>query len=695
MSDISEKTNVNNTNQTTQLETAQLETASQWGLFSHKNFWPLFWSQFTGAFNDNLYKNALMILIAFSLSDLKMPFGLPNSVGVQACAAFFILPFFLFSSIAGQVADWMDKAKLVFRLKLLEAAVVVVCCVALFSGNVVFMWLALFLFGTQATFFGPVKYSILPQHIAPRSLMGANALVESGTFVAILAGTIIAGLLISLPQGVYFLCALMLATAGVGLWSAKHVPPAKACDGAKKPTANIFKSSWQVIQSARGTLSVWRSVLAISWFWFFGATLLSQFPIIVKETIGADQSVVSLFLVIFSLGIAVGSALCEKLSSHRVEIGLVPLGAIGMAAFSLDFYFALGQWSVMQVQADFIRNFFLQPGSLRVVLDLAGMSICGGFFIVPLYSILQTRSEPSMRSGVIGANNILNALFMTLSAAVAGAILLLTNDSTNIILFLVVAHCVVAAVVFLTVPEFLLRFLVWALIHAVYRVKKKNIENLPEQGPALIVANHVSFVDALIIFGCTSVPVKFVMYYKIYRLPVLNWLFKSVGAIEIAPKKENESVSQKAIEDIGRALQKEEIVVIFPEGALSRDGQIQEFRPGVLKVIKSFGKEVKVIPCYLGGLWGSSFSRSKEKLSHRVGDLLKRKINYMYKRALKLFSPTVEVKNTVVSLLVGSPISISPDSLDHSIDQIDIKYIEQKVRQLEAQHINSEKDLTI
>lgn len=622
---------------------------SQWKLLSKSHFAPLFWTQFLGAFNDNLYKNALLMLLGFNAA--LLPQNMSSSMAVNICAGLFILPFFLFSAWAGELADKNEKSQMIRWLKVWEIMIIGIGIGGLFFQNVYLMWGALFGLGVQSAFFGPLKYSILPQHLKENELIGGNALIESGTFIAILLGTILGGVLIAMDSGWAWVSVSALITALVGWYASTKIPTASAVAPDLKVGFNIIKQSINTIKEAKKVRSVYLSILGISWFWFFGATLLTQFPALVKDVLLADKVVVTLLLALFSVGIGVGSILCEKLSGSKVEIGLVPFGAIGMTLFCLDFYFALDGFAPVSTSS--ITQFLNQDGAYRIVLDLMALSVFGGFFIVPLYALIQSRSEASVRSRIIAANNIMNALFMVVSA-IAGIVALSMLNMTlpQLILALACVNALVAVYIFTLVPEFLMRFIVWLLIHTVYKIRKNNVNSLPEDGAAILVCNHVSFMDAIMIFGLSPRPVKFVMYYKIFNIPFFKYMFSAIGAIPIASKKEDPVVLENAYKKMEEYLNNGEIVVIFPEGAITKDGDVAQFKPGILKVLENC--PVPVIPSALSGLWGSMFSRKDQSVWRYIPKgFFGGTVSYNVGTAIAPSDVTIEKLHHEVSILRG------------------------------------------
>lgn len=578
--------------------------SSQFSLVGERRFGPFFLTQFFGAFNDNVYKNALIILIAFQLGDPAQ-----TNTLINLAAGLFILPFFLFSATAGQIADKIEKSRLIRTVKLLEIAIMCAAAFALVTRNVAALMALLFLMGTQSTIFGPVKYGILPQHLKPEELVGGNGMVEMGTFIAILIGTLLGGLLIGLPgNGTHWVALTVVSLALVGYLTSRGIPTAPAADPNLKIGSNPFTATWANLKFLRSDRTVFLACLGVSWFWFFGATYLTQLPNYTRLTLGGNEQVVTVLLTLFSLGVGAGSLACEKLSGGKVEIGLVPFGSIGLTAFAIDLYFAAGA-TPAGAQLIGAGAFLDQAGAFRVMGDVVLLGFFGGLYIVPLYALIQSRAAPAYRSRVIAGNNILNALLMVLSAAVAAIALGAGMSIPQLFLLTAVMNLAVAAFIYSLVPEFLVRFVVWMLIHTVYRMKKTGLQHVPEEGPALLVCNHVSFVDALILGGCIRRPVRFVMYHKIFQVPVLSWFFRTVKAIPIAPQKENPTLLAKAMDDIAQELDEGHLVCVFPEGGLSADGEIAAFRSGVERMLQR--RPVPVVPMALSGLWGSFFSRAR------------------------------------------------------------------------------------
>ena len=573
--------------------------SSQFQLLRQRRFLPFFVTQFLGAFNDNVFKTALITLVSFRAGQLTT---LDGATLATLLPGLFILPYFLFSATSGQIADKFDKAAVARAVKVFEILVMILAAWGFVAHNLPALVAALFLMGLHSTVFGPVKYAYLPQHLAQLEIVGGNGLVEMGTFVAILVGQILGAALISASDSGVNVAVTVMGLAVLGWLASRAIPPTPASDGQLSINWNPLTETFANLRFARGNRVVWLSLLGISWFWFYGATLLAQFPTFARNVLGGDESVFILLLTVFSLGVGIGSLLCEKLSGGKVEIGLVPFGAIGLTLFGVDLFLAApsaaehgGHWTNVAI------------AHWRVLADIALIGLFGGFYIVPLYALIQTRSEKSHQSRIIAANNILNAAFMVVSAGVS--VLLFKAGLTIPQLFLATAlfNAVVAVYIYTLVPEFLMRFIVWMLIHTVYRLDAKGLDNVPEEGPAVVVCNHVSFVDALVITAACRRPIRFVMDHNIFRTPILSFVFRTNRCIPIAPAKENPALLEKAYEDIATALAEGDLVGIFPEGRITDTGEMYPFKNGIRRIVER--TPVCVVPMALRGLWGSFFSR--------------------------------------------------------------------------------------
>jgi MFS family permease len=436
----------------------QTDLPNQFALLRQRRFAPFFWTQFAGAANDNLFKFAFTVMVTYQLS----VDWLPSTMAGLVIGALFILPFLLFSATSGQLTDKYDKTAMIQFVKNLEIAVMLLGAYGFIANSVPMLLACTFLMGLHSTLFGPVKFAYLPQVLSERELTGGNGMVEMGTFVAILLGQVAGGLLVAIPQvGHRDVAVACVVVAVVGRVIAGGIPAAPATDPTLKINWNPVSETWRNLKLAHGNLVVFRSLLGISWMWFFGAVFLSQFPSLAKEVLHGDERVASFLLVIFSVGIGIGSLLCEVLGKRHVEIGLVPLGAIGMSVFSIDLYFALNHLAPTAPMS--VGTFVSQTPHWRVMVDLLLLSLFAGLYSVPMYALIQLRSQPTHRARIIAANNILNALFMIASSVIAGALLTSGFTIPQIFLFTGIANAVVTCCVFVLVPEYFSRFVAWLL----------------------------------------------------------------------------------------------------------------------------------------------------------------------------------------------------------------------------------------
>ncbi len=572
-------------------------------LMHDRRFWPMFWTQFFGAFNDNVFKNALVILIIFRSYQFS---GLDPKQMVAICGGIFILPFMLFSAMAGQICDKYPKHSLIRAIKIWEVIVMGVGAIGFISENVYLLLITLFFMGLQSTFFGPIKYSILPELINESELTQGNALVSSGTFISILLGTILGGALIGIDQlGTAYTAIAVIVFAIIGTVFGYKVRSIPAANKDLNISLGLFHPSWKIVKVTAKIKSVFLAVLGISWFWFLGAALLSMFPAYGKTVLGGNESVVTLFLAMFSIGVGVGSMLCEKLSHKRVELGLVPFGTLGMSLFIFDL-FLVGD-PQLQLQNVGILEFIQYPIHWRVLVDLFMLSVFSGFFIVPLYTFIQYRAPEGERSQTIAGLNILNSLFMVVSSVLLTALYGIGLSIPEIFAVWSGLNLLVAIYIYTVVPEFLLRFFAMILSRILYRIKVDGHNHIPDDGACIITCNHQSFIDWLIIAAVIRRPVRFVMYYKFMKLPFISFLFRDAKVIPIAGRKEDPEILENAMLEIKHALAAGDVICIFPEGEITRDGEIQVFKPGIEAILKE--SKVPVIPATLNGLWGSYFSR--------------------------------------------------------------------------------------
>lgn len=593
-------------------------------LMTQRRFLPYFCTQFLGAFNDNVYRYAFAILITYFLAEEH------RGIYVNSALVAFILPFFLFGAITGQLADKFEKAWLIRQIKLAEIIIMLCGCVALYFQNVPGMLAVLFALGSQSAFFGPIKYSILPQHVSHKEILSANAYVEAGTFIAILLGQVLGGALSEEQSYLPFLMAAIVGFAVLGWFSARMIPDAPAASPDLKLSFNIFTQTAEIVRMAREKHGVFQSILANSWFWFFGAIVLTLFPVFAIEVLNGSPKVAIVLLATFTIGIALGSFACSIFSAGRVELGLVPIGALGMSLFTWN----LGASEI--VAGDQMLNLaevIAVDGVLWALFNLVMIAFFAGLFIVPLYTYMQTHSDEAKRSRIIAVNNIINSLFMIVAGIVGIVLGALGFDVMAIFKIVAVLNLIVAIYILSQIPEYFLRLLSWLLAHCVYRIKKEDLDKIPETGPALLVCNHVSFFDPPILLGVLPRPARFVMWYGFYELPIVGNLFKWLKSIPISNRRERPELVSRAFDNIAEELEAGRLVVVFPEGSITRDGEISKFQPGIDDIVKR--TPVPVVPLALRGLWGTWASRKKG-------------------RALKGFPTSFMKKLTVVA---GDPVA--------------------------------------
>ena len=624
-----------------------MSQATQFSLLRERRFAPFFVTQFLGAFNDNIFRNGLVILLTFQGARVA---GLDASQLANTAGALFILPFFLLSATAGQLADKLEKSRMIRAIKLLEIVLMLLAGFAFVTARYSLLLVVLFLMGCQSAMFGPAKYAYLPQQLHSDELVGGNALVESGTYMAIILGLLVGGLAAAEDSSHTVLAILLLAISLAGYLASRQIPVTKPPDPELKINWNPVTQTWRMIGYAREDKNVFLSILGISWFWFYGSAVTLQVPAYTLVILNGTETVTTVLLVAFAVGVGLGSLLCERLSGHRIELGLVPFGSIGLSLIAVDLYFA--QPSPNPVAVHSIAEFVGRPGSWRVLIDLALLGAFGGFYSVPLYANVQQRARRQHLSRVIAANNILNALLMVGASVLAISLLALGLTIPQLFLVLAALNVAIAAYIYTLLPEFLIRFLAWIAMSVLYRIRVSGETNIPDEGPAVLVCNHVSFVDALVLGGSVRRPVRFVMYYKIFQIPLLNFLFRNAKAIPIASAREDPELLASSFDAIDSVLANGDIVCIFPEGGITTDGEIQHFRPGIEKILAR--RAVPVIPVALSGLWGSWFSRQSGGGLRKVPGKLFARVDLRIGQPLAPREATAEKLEILVRTLRGS-----------------------------------------
>jgi acyl-[acyl-carrier-protein]-phospholipid O-acyltransferase / long-chain-fatty-acid--[acyl-carrier-protein] ligase len=578
-------------------------------ILKSRRFLPLFVTQFLGAFNDNLFKNALVMLILFRLADAG---GTDGEVLVAVAGGVFILPFFLFSATAGQLADKYDKARMIRVVKAAEIAVMALAAAGFAWARADFLIAVLFLMGVQSTFFGPMKYGILPQHLESRELVGGNALIEAATFLAILLGTIAGGLLILTEGGITIVSAAVVVVAVLGCAASLTIPVAPA-------TAPGLRINWNFVTETRGILShaarrrdIFLSILGISWFWLVGATFILLFPPYAKEVLRGDETVVTLFLTVFSIGIGLGSIGCDRLLKGEISARTVPFGALGMAVFSIDLYFAsLGVAPAAAAEGPLgAAGFLAVAAHWRILADLLLISICGGLYIVPLYAIVQQRAEADHKARTIAANNVMNALFMVLGAAAAALLFAVGMTVTGIFLVIAAANVIAAYYVCRLLPHELMNGLAAAVLRLLYRVELHGRDNIAAAGDkAVVVVNHVSFLDGALLAAFLPGRPMFAIDTHMARR---WWVRPFLALVEAFPMDPTSPLATRALI---REVEKGKHCVIFPEGRITVTGALMKVYEGPGMIADK--SDAQILPVRIDGAQFSRFSRLKGKFRLR------------------------------------------------------------------------------
>ncbi len=581
---------------------------SQFALLKTRRFAPLFLTQFLGAFNDNLFKNALVILITYVAAEKA---GYNPQILVTAAAGIFILPFFLFSATAGQLADRYDKSRLIRIIKAVEIFLMISASVAFYLGNVWFLMTVLFLMGAQSSFFGPLKYGILPDHLEDGELIGANALIEAGTFVSILTGTILGGLLILTDGGVTLVSAFVITVAIAGWLASRKIPSTQPAEPELIIEPNIIRQTWVMMKDSYKNQDIFLSIMGISWFWLIGATFLSQFPNYAKSTLGGNEQVVTLFLALFSIGIGIGSMLCNRLLKGEVNATFAPLGALGMTLFMVDLYFA-SQAPFIRPEAGFMgaAEFLSSLAAWRILFDLFMISACGGVYIVPLYAILQTRSQVTHRARTIAANNIMNALFMVV-AAIATVVMLARGFTVpQVFLVAAVMNAFVAIYICKLLPHALMQSLIRSVLYFFYRVEVTGLHHYENAGDRrIIIANHLSFLDVLLIAAWIPDKLTFAINTEIART---WWIRPFLSLADTLPLDPTNPLATRTLID---RVKKGHRLVIFPEGRLTVTGSLMKVYEGPGMIADK--SDALLLPVRLEGAQFTPFTRLRGKVRVR------------------------------------------------------------------------------
>ncbi len=625
-------------------------------LLKTRRFLPYFATQFFGAFNDNIFKNTLLLFVAFAGTG---ELSISSSLFINLAAGLFILPFFLFSATSGVLADKLEKSSLIRKIKSLEIVIMLCGAVGFLTNSYFILLILLFLMGTQSALFGPVKYALLPQHLKEKELVAGNALVEMGTFIAILLGTLLAGVIASSDYSRQLAAGIVVIIAVSGYISSRSIPYAQAADSSIKFRFNPWKQTKKTLAISKQDYVTQITIYVISWFWFLGATYLTQFPNFTKWALEGNESAVSWLLALFSIGIAVGSLLCERLSFGRIEIGVVTLASFGLSLF--------GYLLIQYVPQNPVPHFgfidFISDGDTWPLFGCVLMiGICGGLFIVPLYTLLQKRAKPEQRAQVIAALNIYNSLFMVFSAILGIVCLTVLKMSIpELFELLALLNLFVFLYLLKKTAIYTLRVIITFILRAMYKVRFKGTENLPREGAALIVCNHVSYLDALLLNIASPRLIRFVMEADYANFVLIRRVMRKAGVIPICAN--NASMVKRAFDDVGEALKKGDLVCIFPEGKLTPNGELQPFLRGVDIILKK--NPVPVIPIGLIGVWGCYFSRAKGNACKGLPRLRRHPIFVNIGKAVATEDANRTHLKTCVTDLLKEPVT---DNKPHSLN---------------------------
>lgn len=600
-----------------------------------RRFWPLFWTQFFGAANDNFFKNALVILITYNSVEL---FGMGAASLVALAGGIFILPYVTFSATAGQIADHYDKADVIKVTKISELIIMILAAIGFFTSNYILLLIVLFLMGAQSAFFSPVKFGLLPEILEEHELTLGNAYIGGGTFVAILIGTILGGISASLPSAVLVTSIGIIVVAGVGIWTASHQKKLNDTHSNVKIDYTFFMPTIEIMKRSLKEKKTLKAIIGISWFWFFGAAILSLLPIMCKNLFQGTEEVGTIFLATFTVGMGIGSVICNKFSGSKVEVGMVPLAAVGMSLFLFDLFYVCYTWKYQFVDLVGVSAFFKLDGSIRAIVDLCFVTIFGGMYIIPQQAYMQRNSDPEYLARTIAANNIWNSVGMVLAAGILMLLHSFKFSIAQILGLVAIANLLFSFVLYRFYTEYMWRFIAQAICKLFWNVKLKGEINIPKTGPIILASNHVSFVDWLFIMAVSPRPIRWIIDHTYYNMPILRTLFKHAKLIPVASRKENEDLLNHSFKRIYKSLEDGHCLGLFPEGFLTRDGALRRFQPGIKKIVDH--SKVAVIPVVINGAWGSFFS-------HNGGVFKGFKFSRLFKkRDITLtFLPTMDPEN--------------------------------------------------
>ncbi len=590
-----------------------MASTSQLYLFKDRRFMPMLITQACGCFNDNLLKNALIMIITYNAT---LYTSYPPQLLIALANAIFILPFILFAGIAGQLADKYDKARIVQIIKAIEIGIVAVSIYGFWHNDLVTLFVAISLMGVHSTFFGPIKYSILPEHLKRDELIAANGYVEATTFITILIGTLLGS---SAVTGVYAILIVMIIIAIVGFVTSMYILPSTNVSSDIKLNSNFLQESWSIVKYSTSKKQVFLSILGISWFWFIGAAIMSQIPTLTKDVFACDQSVANLFLGVFSVGVGVGSFICNRIFGHEISTKYVFISAMGISVFGIDLFFA-SRISAVEYPIDQLRDILMFLGkkhNWRILLDLFFIAALAGLYIVPLYASMQYFSAPAFRSRVVAANNVVNAFFI-IGSCILISVLFNVGCSVPMIIFITsLLNAVVAIYIFQLlpeneiIPEPILRKMIKFIFDKLYRVEIKGLENFQKAGKrAVIVSNHISYLDPAMLAVYSPERLIFAVNTHIAQAWWLKPFLKVVKAYPIDPN------NPMAMKNIINEVRKNKKIAIFPEGRISTTGALMKIYEGPGMIADK--ADACILPIRIDGLQFTIFSKMKHLARNRI-----------------------------------------------------------------------------
>ncbi len=576
-------------------------------LLTARRFAPLFVTQFLGAFNDNLLKSALGIVVTFRLAEQA---GMGAASLVMLAGALFIAPFFLFSGASGTLADRIDKSKIARVVKVAEIGIMSLGAWGLWQGSVPILFASLFCLGTHSTVFGPIKYALLPQHLCEHELVAGNALIEAGTFLAILLGTILGGSIVLVGNGAFIVGGCGVTAAFVGWLASRQIPLAPSSADADAPRPRLLRDTIDVVSHVTSRPALLLPILAVSWFWLFGATVVSGLPSFAKDVLFANERVVTMMLALFAVGVGLGSMLAERLLHGEVSARHVPGSALAMAFFALDLYLASRGRSTTGVLVN-VSTFLAQPGSWHILADLVGLAIAGGLFTVPLYAILQHESEPAHRARVIAANNIINAMAMSVAAVAAAAFLARGMSMGELFALCGAATLPVALIAAWILRRALAKSLLRLVLRLLYRVEVDGLEHAKAVMPhAVIAANHASFLDGLLLGAFLPGDPIFAVDTFIAKQWWARPFLVFVNALPVDP------TNPLSIRAMIRAVEAGSACIIFPEGRITTTGSLMKVYEGPAVIAER--TKAALLPIRIDGVEFTAFSRLAGKVRRRL-----------------------------------------------------------------------------